>query len=103
MSTSETASQHLSGEDLALVTAEPSQPSASPETASPAVPSAEAISELRSTIAQRHRSAMSPVLVLDDAAARRQRDVENLATNATATGKRRDLLAYLRLRRSKRN
>jgi hypothetical protein len=46
----------------------------------------------------RTRGAMSARIGAEDQTAR-QRSVENAATHATATGKRRDLLSYLRLRR----
>jgi hypothetical protein len=48
--------------------------------------------------APRIRGAMSARVGAEDQTAR-QRSADDAATHATATGKRRDLLAYLRLRR----
>ena len=50
--------------------------------------------------APRTRGAMSARIGAEDQTAM-QRSVEDAATHATATGKRRDLLSYLRLRRRK--
>ena len=50
--------------------------------------------------AARHRGAQSPRIGADDQGTR-ARAVDHAAVHATATGKRRDLLDYLRLRRRK--